>query len=776
MLFMFISSVQLDVSSQTCKQAFEQHKKQFNLTYKDEKRHHFDVFCQNYMKLVERHSLDPDFHLDFTPEMDQLNASSSTPTRLETKEEIKYNSVKYPLFVMPTVYASVDLREMKLITTPKQQGFCGSGYAFQTIAMMENAVLRDKSNLNTFWQSYADASTLSLSEQFLMSNSICNGCRYCEGGSFVVEQMLSVPGNSFQQYMIPTPAVISTIELTENFPNDFVVKEAAWKANTQVISKLATENKLLPVKFFPVNKAFPWLWQQTPVVQLFDDDNTRFDAENIRVIKSHLSRGLAVAVQMDIGTGVQAIVFKQFIGGEILHRNCNTFNSNHAVTLVGYGRKCSKEVWVIKNSFGEQWGDKGYFFLEIGKDSFCLEHSAYAIIPKFFNLTNNTPYPKGDSQRGKQFTLDCDYYFTSVNEVTVCYDTCPPEHPVFYTMNNECISTQCPQSSIFKENGSCVSRCSSGAYQFTGIDLLCVSSCADMYLLNNFNQNSKQCITSCPSHAPYYEHGRCVQRCESGAYLVVHGKTQMTCQDYCAFYVLNASNDNSKRCFSQYPPDLPYSESGMCSARCSSGSYSNMKNTKICQNQCTSYHFTNTTNENSLFCLESCIDPYNFVDGIECREWCPFYKQITTTGLFQCVGSCELVDKAQKCVDVCKHNQIVNNKQCVNQSTNKNANIIIIFIIAIGTVFIVILIVVLIIIYGSSNQQDKKIFKQPINTVNNYQLRSKIIQEQPQQNMWQNYSKPINKLQKLNQRDQKVQKIKRIEENNLLFSNTSVMI
>lgn len=52
--------------------------------------------------------------------------------------------------------------------------------------------------------------------------------------------------------------------------------------------------------------------------------------------------------------------------------NCKGY-TNHAVLAVGYGHddETGLDYWLIKNSWGEDWGEEGYFKIKRGSNE-CL--------------------------------------------------------------------------------------------------------------------------------------------------------------------------------------------------------------------------------------------------------------------------------------------------------------------------------------------------------------------------------------------------------------------
>lgn len=63
--------------------------------------------------------------------------------------------------------------------------------------------------------------------------------------------------------------------------------------------------------------------------------------------------------------------------GVIREQDCQCSNTdqtvNHAVTIVGYGKNEGNEecpeFWKVKNSWGADWGEQGYFKLCVPKEN-----------------------------------------------------------------------------------------------------------------------------------------------------------------------------------------------------------------------------------------------------------------------------------------------------------------------------------------------------------------------------------------------------------------------
>lgn len=117
----------------------------------------------------------------------------------------------------------------------------------------------------------------------------------------------------------------------------------------------------------------------------------------IKQMKSYLSRGMAMTANMYADN--DQIQFYDY--NHIPHMNCDPSKIDHAVNIVGYGKKNGKDVWVVRNSWGQDWGADGYLYLEIGRNSFCIETVNVVTIPKDYNQNAGLHSNIGNHTRGQ---------------------------------------------------------------------------------------------------------------------------------------------------------------------------------------------------------------------------------------------------------------------------------------------------------------------------------------------------------------------------------------
>ena len=78
--------------------------------------------------------------------------------------------------------------------------------------------------------------------------------------------------------------------------------------------------------------------------------------------------------------------FMHYKGGIYQHTGLtDKFNpweiTNHVVLVVGYGTEKGVPFWIVKNSWGEDWGEQGYFRILRGVDEVAIESMAVAATP-----------------------------------------------------------------------------------------------------------------------------------------------------------------------------------------------------------------------------------------------------------------------------------------------------------------------------------------------------------------------------------------------------------
>jgi len=206
---------------------------------------------------------------------------------------------------------AVDWRTKGIVTPIKNQGQCGSCWAFSATGSMEAACAMKTGAL------------ISLSEQQLMDCSTKEGDNSCEGG---------LMDYAFQ-FVMDNQGICSE----DSYPYK-AVDEACQKTCTSV-------STITGFKDIPQG-----------------DEDALYQAVAMQPI--------SIAIEAD-----QAI-FQGYQKG-ILSGKCGT-NLDHGVLIVGYGVDATTKTnyWIVKNSWGDAWGEAGYVRMIRGNDECGLALAA----------------------------------------------------------------------------------------------------------------------------------------------------------------------------------------------------------------------------------------------------------------------------------------------------------------------------------------------------------------------------------------------------------------
>lgn len=191
--------------------------------------------------------------------------------------------------------ASVDWRAKGAVTGVKDQGQCGSCWAFSTTGALEGRDFIKTGELKSF------------SEQQLVDCSKDNGG--CNGGDMGLAM----------DYASKNP-----LEVEANYPYKGANGDCQYAAAKGESSNEGHKNVA------PNNKD---------------------------QLKAAIAKGpVSVAIEAD------TMVFQFYQGGVLNNSGCGT-NLDHGVLAVGYGSENGQDYYIVKNSWGPNWGEQGYIRL-----------------------------------------------------------------------------------------------------------------------------------------------------------------------------------------------------------------------------------------------------------------------------------------------------------------------------------------------------------------------------------------------------------------------------
>jgi len=212
---------------------------------------------------------------------------------------------------------SVDWSASGAVTPVKDQGQCGSCWAFSTTGSTESAWFLKNGTL------------VSLSEQQLVDCSTAEGNQGCNGG---------LMDYGFQ-YIIDNKGLTTEVA----YP---------YKAvdGTCVSKGLPSAARISSFKDVPTNSETALM---TAIAQ----------------------QPVSVAVEADQDAF-------QLYGGGVMTKACGT-NLDHGVLAVGYGTLNGQDYYLVKNSWGADWGVKGYIMLGRGSQFSTAGQCGIQMDPSF---------------------------------------------------------------------------------------------------------------------------------------------------------------------------------------------------------------------------------------------------------------------------------------------------------------------------------------------------------------------------------------------------------
>ncbi|CAF1383361.1 unnamed protein product [Adineta steineri] len=261
---------------------------------------------------IHKHNLEVDLGLhSYTLAMNQFGDMTNEEFRkqmngykMPSEDEINYQIFSAPAnLVLPD---SVDWRSKGYVTYVKDQGQCGSCWAFSTTGALEG-------------QHFAKTSQLvPLSEQNLVDCSLLNFG--CNGGN-------------------------------QDLAYDYI----------KMHHGISDE------------QSYPY-WAERDICQ-FAKIHIAATTTGYTRIKKHNETDLQAAIAtigpIAISIDASQSSFQFYSSGVYNEPNCSTKRLDHAVLAVGYGTLNSTDYYIVKNSWGANWGTRGYILMSRNKQNQC---------------------------------------------------------------------------------------------------------------------------------------------------------------------------------------------------------------------------------------------------------------------------------------------------------------------------------------------------------------------------------------------------------------------
>eukprot|EP01121_Diplochlamys_sp_Union-15-3_P003505 TRINITY_DN133_c0_g3_i1.p1 TRINITY_DN133_c0_g3~~TRINITY_DN133_c0_g3_i1.p1 ORF type:complete len:329 (+),score=42.44 TRINITY_DN133_c0_g3_i1:52-1038(+) len=267
----------------------------------------YNIFKQN-LDFVNRHNQD---------QSKTFRVGLNMFSDMTIEEMNQYKGLKKPIKVSNNTVSRLKVQELPLswdwrskgaVTEVKNQGQCGSCWAFSATGAIESACF------------IATHKLVSLSEQNLVDCSGAQGNQGCNGG---------LMDSSYQYAM-----TVGGLDTEVSYP--YVAEDQTCNYNSK---------NLGPCK-----------------VTGYKDIPSGSEAD---LLSATYEQPVAVAVD------ASHYSFQNYWSGVYYEPACSSQSVDHTLLVVGWGTFNGSDYWICKNSWGTSWGIQGYIWMSRNKNNNC---------------------------------------------------------------------------------------------------------------------------------------------------------------------------------------------------------------------------------------------------------------------------------------------------------------------------------------------------------------------------------------------------------------------